>query len=259
VIEIRGARKHFGAGTEDARIALDGVDLVLAKGDFAVVIGSNGAGKSTLLNAVAGAIPLDAGTIRIDGRDVTELPVHRRAAHIARVFQDPLNGTFAAMTVEENLLLAELRGRRRGLAWALSAVRRRRWREALAAFGLGLEARLKSRVEQLSGGQRQSLALAMAALNEPPVLLLDEHTAALDPRTARLVMEATVALIARARLSAIMVTHNMHQAIAHGNRLLMMEEGRIKLELAGEEKRRLTVEDLVSRFGAADDRLVLSR
>ncbi len=259
MIEIAGARKHYGAGTADARVALDGVELTLARGDFAIVIGSNGAGKSTLLNAIAGATALDGGAIRIGGIDVTRLPVHRRAAHIARVFQNPMNGTFSAMSVEENLLLAELRGRRRGFGWALTAARRRRWRDVLAGFGLGLETRLASPVEQLSGGQRQSLALAMAAINKPPILLLDEHTAALDPRTARVVMDATVALIAGARLSALMVTHNMHQAIAYGNRLLMMDAGRIKLEVAGAEKQRLTVESLVARFGAADDRFVLSR
>lgn len=257
MIELAGARKTFNAGTPDARPALDGVDLRLAEGDFAVLIGSNGAGKSTLLNAIAGAIPLDAGTIRIGGVDVTGESVHRRAARIARVFQDPMAGTAATMTVEENLLLADLRGKRRGLGWALTRARRERWRSALAGFGLGLESRLSARVEQLSGGQRQSLSLAMAVLNPPQVLLLDEHTAALDPRTAQLVMDTTVAAVGRGRLTAVMVTHNMQHAIAYGNRLVMMAEGRVRLEVGGEEKLRLTVEDLIARFDTADDKILL--
>lgn len=241
----------------DARPALDGVSLALAPGDFVVVIGSNGAGKSTLLNAVAGAVMVDAGRIVLDGADITGLAEHRRAGLIARVFQDPMAGTAAAMTVEENLALAERRGQRRRFSAHLDAARRARYRAELAALGLGLEGRLGVPVAQLSGGQRQSLSLVMATLSAPKLLLLDEHTAALDPRTAALVMEATVAAIAAHRLTALMVTHNMRQAIQFGNRLVMMHAGRVRLDVAGAEKAALTPEALVRRFDLTDDRLLL--
>lgn len=241
----------------DARPALDGVSLALAPGDFVVVIGSNGAGKSTLLNAVAGAVMVDAGRIVLDGADITGLAEHRRAGLIARVFQDPMAGTAAAMTVEENLALAERRGQRRRFSAHLDAERRARYRAELAALGLGLEGRLSVPVAQLSGGQRQSLSLVMATLSAPKLLLLDEHTAALDPRTAALVMEATVAAIAAHRLTALMVTHNMRQAIQFGNRLVMMHAGRVRLDVAGAEKAALTPEALVRRFDLTDDRLLL--
>ncbi len=241
----------------DARPALDGVSLALAPGDFVVVIGSNGAGKSTLLNAVAGAVMVDAGRIVLDGADITGLAEHRRAGLIARVFQDPMAGTAAAMTVEENLALAERRGQRRRFSAHLDAERRARYRAELAALGLGLEGRLSVPVAQLSGGQRQSLSLVMATLSAPKLLLLDEHTAALDPRTATLVMEATVAAIAAHRLTALMVTHNMRQAIQFGNRLVMMHAGRVRLDVAGAEKAALTPEALVRRFDLTDDRLLL--
>jgi putative tryptophan/tyrosine transport system ATP-binding protein len=259
MIQVRDARKVFNAGTADARTALDGVSLALADGEFAVLIGSNGAGKSTLLNAIAGTVPLDSGSIHIDGTDVTRQSVERRAARIARVFQDPMAGTAASMTVEENLLLAALRGVPARLRWGLTASRRSVYRERLAELGLGLENRLGVKVGLLSGGQRQALALVMAVLHTPDVLLLDEHTAALDPRTAALVLSATVHVIARDRLTAVMVTHNMNHAIACGTVIVMMDEGRIKLTLADEAKRSATVPDLVARFGEADDKILLAR
>ena len=259
MIEIVDARKSFHAGTPDARAALDGVSLRLDRGAFAVLIGSNGAGKSTLLNAVSGSVPLDSGFVRIGGVDVTREPVERRAARIARVFQDPMAGTAAGMTVEENLLLAELRGRTARPRWGLTAARRGEYRARLAELGLGLEDRLSSRVGLLSGGQRQALALVMAVLRTPEVLLLDEHTAALDPRTAALVLDATVRVIARDNLTAIMVTHNMNHALSCGSVIVMMENGRIKLTIDGEAKRTATVSELVARFGEADDKILLSR
>ncbi|MCZ8104798.1 MAG: ATP-binding cassette domain-containing protein [Burkholderiales bacterium] len=259
MIEIRDARKVFHAGTPDARTALDGVSLALPDGAFAVLIGSNGAGKSTLLNAIAGNVSLDSGSIRIAMSDVTREPVERRAARIARVFQDPMAGTAATMTVEENLLLAALRGKPARLRWGLTAPRRALYRERLAELGLGLEDRLGGKVGLLSGGQRQALALVMAVLRTPDVLLLDEHTAALDPRTAALVLAATVHVIARDRLTAVMVTHNMNQALSCGSMIVMMENGRIKLTLEGEAKRNATVPDLVARFGEADDKILLAR
>ncbi|MCL4187452.1 MAG: ATP-binding cassette domain-containing protein [Rhodobacteraceae bacterium] len=258
MLAVEGLRKTFNAGTPNARVALDGVSLTLEEGDFAVVIGGNGAGKSTFLNAIAGEVGVDAGSIRIDGADVTRLPTHRRAGAIARVFQDPLAGTAGAMTIEENLALALRRGSRARLAFALGEQRRERFRVALAGFGLGLEGRLGQKVELLSGGQRQSLALAMAILVAPRILLLDEHTAALDPKTAAAVMAATVNAVDSARLTTLMVTHNMQHAIDYGNRLLMMADGRIIFEARGAEKRRLTVEALVARFHLTDDKMLLA-
>ena len=257
MITIRDARKTFNANSVDARPALDGVDLALAAGDFAVLIGSNGAGKSTLLNAIAGSVMLDAGSIHLDGAEITRVPTDRRARDISRVFQDPVAGTVATMTIEENLLLAELRGLRPSFRWALDAGRRKRYRDDLARVGLGLEGRLTARAEQLSGGQRQALALIMAVLRKPKVLLLDEHTAALDPRTAALVLEASLRIVSEARITTVMVTHNMRQAIDCGNRLVMMEAGRIKLMLTDAEKRNATIDDLVARFGVASDRVLL--
>ena len=258
LLRIENIRKTFTTGLADARPALDGLSLQLAAGDFVVVIGSNGAGKSTLLNAVAGAISVDSGSIALDGRDITRLAEHHRAGLIARVFQDPMAGTAAAMTVEENLALAERRGKSRRLMPNLDAQRRVRYRELLAGLHLGMETRLAAPVAQLSGGQRQSLSLLMAVMSAPRLLLLDEHTAALDPRTANLVMEATVAAIATHGLTALMVTHNMKQAIQYGNRLLMMDAGRVRLDVSGAEKSALTPEQLVQRFQLADDRLLLT-
>jgi putative ABC transport system ATP-binding protein len=258
LLGLKDIHKTFTNGLADARPALDGLSLNLAAGDFVVVIGSNGAGKSTLLNAVAGAIAVDSGNITLDGRDITHLAEYQRAGLIARVFQDPMAGTAAAMTVEENLALAERRGLRRRLVPHLDASRRAHYRELLAGLQLGMETRLATPVAQLSGGQRQSLSLVMAVMSTPRLLLLDEHTAALDPRTATLVMEATVAAIARHGLTALMVTHNMKQAIQYGNRLLMMDAGRVRLDVSGAEKAALTTEELVQRFHLTDDRLLLA-
>ncbi|QPC95366.1 ATP-binding cassette domain-containing protein [Mesorhizobium sp. INR15] len=242
----------------EARPALDGLDLSLAAGDFVVVIGSNGAGKSTLLNAIAGMIILDRGTIALNGRDITGLAPHKRAGSITRVFQDPLLGTAAAMTIEENLALAERRGKIHGFAPNLSAARRVRYKAMLEPLGLGLETRLTTSVALLSGGQRQALSLIMSVISDPQLLLLDEHTAALDPRTAELVMNATLAAVNTRGLTALMVTHNMRQAIEIGNRLIMMDAGRVKLDISGAEKSRLTTGDLVEKFKLDNDRMLLA-
>jgi putative ABC transport system ATP-binding protein len=257
VLSIAAAGKIFHRDTADARPALVDVDLTLAAGEVAVLIGSNGAGKSTLLGAIAGAIPLDTGSIRIAGADVTRLPVHARARQVARVFQDPAVGTMASLTVEENLRLAARRGLRRSLAPALSGRSRASCREQLRGFGLGLEDRLDTPARLLSGGQRQCLALAMAVAPPPAVLLLDEHTAALDPRTAALVMRATIEIVAAARLTTLMVTHNMQQALETGDRLLMMHAGRVVLDLDAGARSGLTVADLVERFHLTSDRMLL--
>jgi putative ABC transport system ATP-binding protein len=249
MLELAGVVKIFNRGTQDEKRALNGIELVVENGDFVTVIGSNGAGKSTLLNAIAGTILLDEGKIRIKGDDVTKVQDHARARHLARVFQNPSTGTAASMTIEENLCLAELRGQRRGLRWGVTSARRGRYREVLKVLGLGLEDRLTDRVGLLSGGQRQSMALLMAALNPPEVLLLDEHTAALDPRTADKVMELTDAMVREHRLTTLMVTHNMNQALRFGNRLLMLHEGRVQLDIRGEEKQRLTVAEVIAKFG----------
>ncbi len=257
-LQLRDARLRFRAGTPDERVALAGVDLEVGDGEFVVLIGSNGAGKSTLLNVVSGQLALDCGSVAIDGRDLTRVAEHRRAALIARVAQDPLRGTVPSLTIEENLALADLRSHGRGLAAALNGARRERFRALLAGFGLGLETRLGTRAGMLSGGQRQVLALAMAVLNPPRVLLLDEHTAALDPRTAELVMRATLDAVQTARLTTLMITHNMQHAIDFGDRLLMLDAGRIRLDVAGDAKRELTVDALVKRFRLADDKLLLA-
>ena len=257
-LAARGLRKVFHAGSADERVALDGIDLQLAPGDFAVVIGSNGAGKSTLLNALAGEIRVDQGNVMIGDDDLTPLPTHRRARWIARVFQDPLIGTAASMTIEENLAVAESRGLRRTLASSLTREGRRRYEALLAPLGLGLDSRLGTKVSLLSGGQRQALALLMAVMKRPALLLLDEHTAALDPRTAEAVMTATLAAIDGAHLTTLMVTHNMAHALRFGNRLLMMNAGRVILDVSGEQKAALTVEGLVEKFHLADDKMLLA-
>jgi putative ABC transport system ATP-binding protein len=258
MIRLARAEKRFHRGTADERAALDGVSLDLAAQSFAVVIGSNGAGKSTLLNALAGAEMLDAGSVEIDGQDVTRWPQHRRARLIARVLQDPVLGTLPSLTVEENLALAEMRGTGAGFKLAITGSRRARYAAALERYGLGLEGRLGARAEVLSGGQRQVLALAMAVLSAPRVLLLDEHCAALDPKTAELVMQATLRAIVEEKLTTVMVTHNMQHAIRFGERLLMMDAGRVLLDLAGADKAQLTVETLVARFHLADDKMLLA-
>ena len=243
--------KIFNPGTQDEKRALDGLSLVVTEGDFITIIGSNGAGKSTLLNVVAGTFPPDEGAIQLDGVNVTRQPEYIRAGYLARVFQDPTMGTAASMTIEENLCLAELRGKRRGLKWGVTGARRGRFRELLKVLELGLEDRLKDKVGLLSGGQRQSLALLMTTLTMPRLLLLDEHTAALDPQTAAKVMSLTNQMIRDHKLTTLMVTHNMKQAIEYGSRMIMLHQGRIQLDMGGEEKTRLSVSELVAKFGTS--------
>ena len=240
------------------------MSLHLNDGDFVTVIGGNGAGKSTLLNAVAGVWPVDSGSISIDGADVTHLAEYKRAKYIGRVFQDPMMGTAATMQIEENLALAARRGRSRTLRTGITQSERDEYREILKILDLGLEDRLTSKVGLLSGGQRQALTLLMATLQKPQLLLLDEHTAALDPKTAAKVLDATERIVQKDRLTTLMITHNMKDAIVHGNRLIMMYEGNVALDISGEEKKKLTVEDLLAKFGQAtgsdeaDDKLLLS-
>jgi len=243
-------RKIFKKGTVDEKVAVDGISLHVGHGDFVTVIGSNGAGKTTLLNLVAGMFVPDEGNIFIDDKCVNSLPEYKRARYLGRIFQDPLMGTAASMTIEENLAMAELRGRKRGLRWGINRARREHYRRSLAMLDLGLEHRLKDSVSLLSGGQRQSLTLLMATLAMPKVLLLDEHTAALDPKTAQKVMDLTDRIINENALTTVMVTHNMQQAIRYGNRMVMLHEGRVKFDVRGLEKQALTVEEVVRRFGS---------
>lgn len=263
MLKIENIYKTFNAGTVNEKTALNGVSLHLKEGDFVTVIGGNGAGKSTLLNAVAGVWPVDEGTITIGGVDVTRLPEHKRAKYIGRVFQDPMMGTAATMQIEENLALAARRGKGRTLRTGITKAEREEYREMLKILDLGLEDRMTSKVGLLSGGQRQALTLLMASLVKPKLLLLDEHTAALDPKTAAKVLSATETIVQRDHLTTLMITHNMRDAIAHGNRLIMMYEGRVALDISGEEKKKLTVEDLLAKFGQAtgsdeaDDKLLL--
>lgn len=248
MLEIKEISKTFNAGTVNEKTALNGVSLTLNDGDFVTVIGGNGAGKSTLLNAVAGVWPVDQGSISIDGVDVTHLPEYKRARYIGRVFQDPMMGTAATMQIEENLALARRRGKPRSLRPGITAAEREEYRELLKSLNLGLEDRLTAKVGLLSGGQRQALTLLMATLQKPKLLLLDEHTAALDPKTAAKVLEVTDRIIRQERLTTLMITHNMRDAIAHGNRLIMLYEGHIAVDVSGEDKERLTVEDLLGMF-----------
>ncbi len=248
MLEVKGIYKTFNPGTVNEKHALNGVNLTMEDGDFITVIGGNGAGKSTLMNAIAGAWPIDEGTILIDGANVTHLPEHKRAAFIGRVFQDPMMGTAATMGIEENLALAKRRGKLRTLMPGIKKAERDEYRELLKTLGLGLEDRLTSKVGLLSGGQRQALTLLMATLIKPKLLLLDEHTAALDPKTAAKVLNATDRIVSKDHLTTLMITHNMRDAIAHGNRLIMMHDGRIILGIRGDEKQKLTVEDLMHEF-----------
>lgn len=248
MLEIKNVSKTFNAGTINEKRALTDLSLSLNDGDFVTVIGGNGAGKSTLLNAVAGVWPVDSGSILIDGEDVTGMPEYKRAKYIGRVFQDPMMGTAPNMQIEENLALAYRRGRKRGLKWGVTNAEREIYREKLATLGLGLEDRLTAKVGLLSGGQRQALTLLMASLQTPKLLLLDEHTAALDPATAKKVLELSDKIISDNKLTALMITHNMTDAIRHGNRLIMMDRGKIVLDIYGEEKSRLTKADLLERF-----------
>ena len=240
--------KTFNPGTINEKRALDGLSLHLKPGDFVTVIGGNGAGKSTMLNAVAGVWPVDSGRIILDGVDVTAMPEYRRAQYIGRVFQDPMMGTAANMQIEENLALAARRGKKRTLRWGVTKAEREEYHEKLKSFGLGLEDRMTAKVGLLSGGQRQALTLLMASLQTPKLLLLDEHTAALDPGTAKKVLELSDKIISDNKLTALMITHNMTDAIRHGNRLIMMDRGKIVLDISGEEKSRLTKADLLERF-----------
>ena len=264
MFEVKNIHKTFNAGTVNEKHALRGVSLTLNDGDFATVIGGNGAGKSTLLNAVAGVWPVDEGTISIDGVDVTKLPEYKRAVYLGRVFQDPMTGSAATMQIDENLALAARRGRVRTLRPGITKAERAEYIERLKILDLGLEDRLTSKVGLLSGGQRQALTLLMATLIKPKLLLLDEHTAALDPKTAAKVLDATDRLVSKDNLTTLMITHNMKDAIAHGNRLIMMYEGRIVIDVSGEEKKKLTVPQLLELFSKvsgsdeADDKLLLS-
>ena len=248
MLEIRNVHKTFNPGTINEKHALNGVNLKLEEGDFVTVIGGNGAGKSTMLNAVAGTWPVDDGSILIDGVDVTGLPEFKRASFLGRVFQDPMTGTTATMQIDENLALAARRGKRRGLGWGITKAEKEHFHELLKELDLGLEDRMTSKVGLLSGGQRQAVTLLMASLQKPKVLLLDEHTAALDPKTAAKVLTLTDKIIKENSLTAMMVTHNMRDAIAHGNRLIMMNNGQVVLNISGEEKKNLTVEDLLMKF-----------
>jgi len=251
MLVINEVHKTFFPGTVNEKHALRGVSLTLNDGDFVTVIGGNGAGKSTLLNAISGAWPIDEGTIQIDSITLDHIPEHKRAKYIGRVFQDPRMGTATDMWIEENLALALRRGKLRTLMPGITRKERAMFKEKLAVLGLGLEDRLTAKVGLLSGGQRQALTLLMATLKKPRVLLLDEHTAALDPKTAAKVLEATDKIVTRDKLTTLMITHNMKDAIAHGNRLIMMNEGRIILDISGEEKKHLTVDDLLRQFELA--------
>ena len=264
MLDIKTINKTFNPGTINANHALKDLSLHIADGESIAVIGGNGAGKSTLLNAVAGVWSVDSGTIHLGGVDMTHLPEHKRARYIGRVFQDPMMGTAGSMQIEENLALAARRGDRRGLRIGITRAEREHFRELLRILDLGLEDRLTDKVGLLSGGQRQALTLLMAALRKPKLLLLDEHTAALDPKTASKVMEVTRTLVNQDRLTTLMITHNMRDAIEYGDRLIMMYEGRIVVDVAGEQKQNLTVERLLNLFSQAsgsdevDDKLVLS-
>ncbi len=264
MLKIENVRKVFNAGTVNEKVALDGLNLELQPGDFVTVIGGNGAGKSTMLNSVSGAYPVDEGKILIDGVDVTHLPEYKRAKFIGRVFQDPMMGTAATMQIEENLALAARRGKARTLRSGITNREREEYKEKLKILDLGLEDRLTAKVGLLSGGQRQALTLLMATLQEPKLLLLDEHTAALDPKTAAKVLEATQRIVSKNNLTTLMITHNMRDAITYGNRLIMMYDGRIVVAVSGEEKKNLTVEQLLALFSKAsgsdeaNDKLLLS-
>ncbi len=265
MLVLEDIRKTFNPGTINEKKALNGVSITLEDGDFVTIIGGNGAGKSTTLNAVAGVWPVDSGSIIINGQNVTGLPEHKRARFIGRVFQDPMTGTAATMEIQENLALAARRGKARTLRWGVTHKEREEYHELLKTLGLGLENRMTSKVGLLSGGQRQALTLLMATLKNPELLLLDEHTAALDPKTAAKVLELSDKIISENHLTAMMVTHNMAHAITYGNRLIMMNDGKIIYDVKGEEKKRLTVDDLLVKFEEAagtklnNDRMLFSK
>ena len=264
MLEMKHIYKTFNAGTVNEKRALNNLNLTVEDGDFVTVIGGNGAGKSTMLNAITGAYLVDHGSIRIDGEDVTKLPEHKRAKFIGRVFQDPMMGTAATMQIEENLALAARRGRPRGLKIGITNAEREEYRQQLKSLGLGLEDRMTAKVGLLSGGQRQALTLLMATLQKPKLLLLDEHTAALDPKTASKVLETTQRIVEENQLTTIMITHNMRDAITYGNRLIMLYDGHVVVDIKGEEKKKLTVEQLLNLFSKAsgsdevNDKLLLA-
>ncbi len=265
MLKITNLQKTFNPGTVNAKTALNGLDLTINKGDFITVIGGNGAGKSTLLNAISGVWKPDYGTIEIDGVNVTNMPEHKRAKFLGRVFQDPMKGTSPDMEIAENLSIAARRGTRRKLIPGIKKAEREQYKKLLATLELGLETRLSCKVGLLSGGQRQAVTLLMATINRPKLLLLDEHTAALDPKTAAKVLEITDKLISENNLTTLMITHNMHDAIAHGNRLIMMHEGRVVVDISGEEKKKLTINQLLQLFEQAsgsefaNDKVMLSK
>lgn len=264
MLKLNSIHKIFNPGTINEKVALDNLSLVINDGDFVTVIGGNGAGKSTMLNAISGTWPLDAGSIFIDNVEVTNMPEHKRAKFLGRVFQDPMMGTAADMEIQENMALALRRGKRHGLKWGITKEERQRFKEELHFLGLGLEERLTSKVGLLSGGQRQALTLLMATLQKPKLLLLDEHTAALDPKTALKVLELSDEIIRTNKLTTLMITHNMKDAIKYGNRLIMLNNGKIIFDVSGEEKKNLTIEQLIEMFSAssgtefASDRALLS-
>ena len=264
MLELKNIHKTFNPGTVNAKTALSGLNLTLNDGDFVTVIGGNGAGKSTMLNVISGTIAVDDGQILLDGKDITRLPEHKRAEYLGRVFQDPMMGTAATMQIEENLALAARRGQRRGLKVGITRADRENYKEQLKILGLGLEDRMTAKVGLLSGGQRQALTLLMATLRQPKLLLLDEHTAALDPKTASLVLDATQRIVEASGLTTLMITHNMRDAITYGNRLIMMYDGHVVVDVSGEEKKNLTVEQLLGLFSQAsgsdevNDKMVLS-
>lgn len=248
MLELKNIHKTFNPGTINEKVALRGIDLTLKEGDFVTVIGGNGSGKSTLLNMIAGVYPADCGTIKIDGEDITKLPEYKRAKYLGRVFQDPMTGTAANMEIQENLAIAKRRGKHRSLKPGITKKEREEYKELLAPLDLGLENRLTSKVGLLSGGQRQALTLLMASLMKPKVLLLDEHTAALDPKTAKKVLDTTKKIVEKDNLTTLMITHNMSDAIKVGNRLIMMNNGRIIFDVEGEEKKNLTTAELLEKF-----------
>ncbi len=264
MLDIKQVEKTFNPGTINEKKALNGINLHLEEGDFVTVIGGNGAGKSTMLNMIAGVYPVDCGSILIDNVDVTRLPEYKRAKYLGRVFQDPMTGTAADMQIEENLALAARRGKMRSLRPGITAAERQEYRELLKELDLGLESRVTAKVGLLSGGQRQALTLLMATLKQPKVLLLDEHTAALDPKTAKKVLDITEEIVAKNHLTTIMITHNMADAIRVGNRLIMMNNGQIIFDVSGEEKKKLTTADLLEKFkisageGLTNDRMLLT-
>ena len=263
MLEIKNIKKTFNSGTVNEKVALDGLSLTINDGEFVTVIGGNGAGKSTLLNAVCGTWRVDSGRILIDNSDVTNMPEYKRAKFLGRVFQDPMMGTAADMEIEENLALATRRGKHRGLKKGITSAERETYKKLLSELGLGLEDRLKTKMGLLSGGQRQTVTLLMAAMNKPKLLLLDEHTAALDPKTAAKVLEITQRVVTENNLTTLMITHNMRDAIKYGNRLIMLYEGKVAFDVSGEEKKNLSVEQLLELFNKAkidfsSDKAILS-